>query len=194
MTAMTTAPGLPFGRPLVADDLDRMPDDGHRYELLDGALLVTPAPGWAHQAVQIALGSMLWNVCPDGFVVLAAPFAVRLTLDTEVQPDVLVARREHMTPKNLPAPPVLAVEIRSPSTALIDLNLKRAVYERHGVQSYWLVDPDRDKPTVTALELDAAGRYAEIAHVTGDERYTTSTPFPFTVSPADLVARLGPGA
>src|SRR4051812_42469796 len=121
MTAMTHAPGLPFGRPLVADDLDAMPDDGHRYELLDGALLVTPAPGVPHQAAQIALGAMLWNLCPPDLVVLTAPFAVRLTPETEVQPDVLVALKSDLTMKNLPAPPLLVVEIRSPSTALIDL-------------------------------------------------------------------------
>jgi hypothetical protein len=44
MATMTAATGLPWGRPLVRDDLDRMPDDGHRYELLDGSLLVSPAP------------------------------------------------------------------------------------------------------------------------------------------------------
>jgi Uma2 family endonuclease len=187
---MTTAQGLPFGRPLTADDLDAMPDDGHRYELLDGALLVTPAPGWAHQSAQVALLAMLWHICPPELTVLGAPFAVRLTLDTEFQPDILVARSDDLTMNNLPCAPLLAVELRSPSTALIDQNLKKAAYERHGVQSYWIVDPDPDKPVLIDFELGADGRYVEAARTTGDERFSTSRPFPFEVTPAALVARL----
>ena len=54
MAAMAeTLIGLPYGRPLTADDLESMPDDGHRYELIDGTLLVSPAPAWGHQSVQL---------------------------------------------------------------------------------------------------------------------------------------------
>ena len=194
MTAMTISPtGLPFGRALTADDLELIPDDGHRYEVLDGTLLVTPAPAWQHQEAQGALFVALWNACPRSEQrVLGAPFAVRLTPDTELQPDILVARYEDLTPKNLPTAPLLAVEVRSPSTALIDLNLKRAVYERHGVASYWILDPDPEKPSLLVFELDAAGRYVEVARVTGDESFTAERPFPVTVSPAALTAGLRP--
>jgi Uma2 family endonuclease len=82
------------------------------------------------------------------------------------------------------------VEVRSPSTALIDLNLKKAAYERHAVRSYWVIDPDPDKPTLLAFELDGGGRYEEARIVAGDEVFSTSRPFPFEVSPATLVARL----
>jgi Uma2 family endonuclease len=191
MSVMTTATGLPYGRPLTADDLEAMPDDGHRYELIDGTLIVTPAPGWGHQEVQLALAELLRRHRPRGIRVLAAPFAVRLAMDTEVQPDVLVARYEDLTPKNLPAPPLLAVEIRSPSTALIDRNLKRATYARFGIPSYWLVDPDQEQPSLTVLEL-REGEYAEVAKVAGTEAYTAERPYPVTVVPADLVRELRP--
>jgi len=181
---------LSFGRPLTVDDLEEMPDDGHRYELLDGSLLVSPAPGWRHQEVALALATVLKTACPRDMRVVIAPFAVRLTADTEFQPDVLVTFFEDLTSKNLPVPPLLAVEVRSPSTALVDLNLKKAAYQRHRVSSYWLVDPDRDAPTLTALELDDFGHYVEVAAVSGKQKFHAKRPFPVTVVPAELAAGL----
>src|SRR6266480_12253 len=107
-----------------------MPDDGRRYELIDGELLVTPAPGWAHQEAAITLTELLRSACPRDLRVLIAPFAVRPDLHNELQPDVLVARFADLTLKNLPKPPVLAVEVASPSSRLTDANLKGAVYSR----------------------------------------------------------------
>jgi Uma2 family endonuclease len=189
---MTMATGLPFGRPLTADDLDAAPDDGHRYELLDGALLVTPAPAWEHQEVQYTLYGVLRAACPHGIRVIGASFAVRLTRDTELQPDLLVARYSDLTPKNLPTAPLLAVEVRSPSTALIDVNLKKAVYERHAVPSYWVIDPDPEKPALRVYELGANGRYTEVAHVTGGETFAAERPFPIVITPSILVTGLHP--
>ncbi|MGH3900000.1 MAG: Uma2 family endonuclease [Pseudonocardiaceae bacterium] len=77
-----------------------------------------------------------------------------------MQPDVLVARFDELTDKNLLAAPVLAVEVLSPSGRLIDLNLKRAHYQRMGTPSYWVLDPD--VPDLLVLELDADGRYQEV--------------------------------
>lgn len=193
MTVMTISPtALPFGRALTADDLEQIPDDGHRYELLDGTLLVSPAPAWEHQHVQGALFVLLWHACPAGMRTLTAPFAVRLTPDTELQPDILVARYEDLTPKNLPVAPLLAVEVRSPTTALIDLNLKKAAYEKYGVPSYWIVDPDPDTPSLRAFEMDDRGRYVQVADVIGSDAFTAERPFPLTVTPAELAAGLHP--
>jgi Uma2 family endonuclease len=190
---MTLSPtALPFGRALTADDLERIPDDGHRYELLDGTLLVSPAPSWQHQEVQAELLGRLRAASPPDLRGLGAPFAVRLTPDTELQPDILVALYENFTPKNLPVAPLLAVEIRSPSTALIDLNLKKAAYERHGVESYWILDPDPETPSLLVFELGEAGRYVEVAHVAGHESFAAERPFPIELTPSDLVAGLHP--
>jgi Uma2 family endonuclease len=124
--------------------------------------------------------------------VVIAPFAVQFSQDVELQPDVLVARYADLTPKNLPTAPLLAVEVRSPSTALIDLNLKKAAYARHGVPSYWIVDPDPDKPSVTVFEL-AGGEYVEVAHAAGDAELAVERPFPVRLRPVDLLAGLRPG-
>jgi Uma2 family endonuclease len=85
--------------------------------------------------------------------------------------------------------PLLVVEIRSPSTALIDLNHKKAAYERFGVPSYWIADLDVAHPSLTVFEL-AGDRYAEAANVTGDEPFSTRRPFPVWVVPAALVSGL----
>ncbi|CAN5249825.1 hypothetical protein BH20ACT5_BH20ACT5_12800 [soil metagenome] len=105
---------------------------------------------------------------------------------TELQPDVLVARDADFTDKDLPTAPLLAVEVLSPSTRLIDQNLKRAAYERMGTPSFWLLDPT--VPDLTVLELDK-GRYRQVAYVIGDEPFEASQPFPVRVVPAELLAR-----
>jgi Uma2 family endonuclease len=151
MEAVTT---LPRGRPLTVADLDTMPDDGHRYELIEGALLVTPAPSVRHQIVCVELLSVLRDACSPHLRVLTAPLDVVLGESTAVQPDLLVARRQDFTAKNLPVAPLLAVEVLSPSTQLVDLNLKKAAYEQAGVASYWTVDSSVPR----ARRLGASGR------------------------------------
>lgn len=181
---MMTVTTLPRSRPLTWRDLETMPDDGHRYELVDGALVVTPAPSTDHQGVALALAVLLRGACIPQLKVFMAPLAVLLAEDTELQPDVLVARRADLTHRNLPAAPVLAIEVLSPSTRLIDLNLKKARYEQAGCPSYWTVDPDRLE--LTAWEF-IDGAYVQVAHVSGQEAFEATTPFPVTVVPADLL-------
>jgi Uma2 family endonuclease len=65
MATMTADTGRPWGRPLVRDDLDRMPDDGHRYQLLDGSLLVSPAPRLRHQRAVFRLARLLGDARPS---------------------------------------------------------------------------------------------------------------------------------
>ncbi|MEJ7831516.1 MAG: Uma2 family endonuclease [Nocardioides sp.] len=107
-----TGPALPFTR----DDLDSMPDDGYRYEIIDGALIVTPAPSWDHQRAQGRLMVMLANLCPPDLEVLSAPFDVALAEDTVIEPDIVVARTADYARRGLATAPVLAVEVLSPST------------------------------------------------------------------------------
>jgi Uma2 family endonuclease len=104
---------------------------------------------------------------------------------------VLVARFADLTELNLPTAPLLAVEVISPSSGLRDRSLKKAVYERMGVPSYWLVDPRRELPALTVFEL--AGRsYRQVAAAAGSESWTAARPFAVQVVPADLIAGLQP--
>ena len=189
MTAVTSPSDV--AHPFTVADLEGMPDDGRRYELIDGELLVSPAPGWAHQEAVLTLSLLLRQACPAEFRVLVAPFAVRPDKFNEVQPDVLVARYADLTEDDLPRAPMLAVEVISPTSRLRDAHLKKAVYARLGSASFWLVDPARDKPSLTVFEL-AGGTYREAACVSGDESWTATLPFPVRVVPADLVRGLRP--
>jgi Uma2 family endonuclease len=170
-------------RPLSRDDLDRMPDDGHRYEIIDGALIMTPAPSPLHQIVLANLVSVLTACCPEDLRVLFAPLDVAIAPDTVMQPDLLVARRADFTQRDLPKAPLLAVEVLSPSTRRIDLMLKWSRFEAAGCPSYWVVDPDT--PSLIAWELQD-GAYAQVAKVTGTEPARLTSPYDVTVVPADL--------
>ena len=181
MTLVTT---LPFGRPLTRADLEALPDDGHRYELIDGSLIVSPAPRVRHQDVVGNLYLLLRAACPPGRKVMLAPLAVALADDTEVQPDLLVAPRSQFTERELPGAPLLAVEVLSPSTRRVDLLLKRDRFESAGLPSYWLVDPD--EPSITVLEL-RGGSYQEVARVSGAQSCEVTQPFPVRLVPAELL-------
>ena len=181
-TAMAT--DLSWGAPLTEDDLAGMPDDGHRYELIDGVLLVSPSPNLAHQQCVVSMLVLLHEARHPGLQVIVAPFDVRLARTTVVIPDLLVTRDIDLTPARLEVAPLLAVEVLSPSTRRIDLGTKRLVYEAAGVAVYWLVNPE--VPSLTVLHLED-GRYVEHAVVAGDEPYTATLPFPVTMVPARLL-------
>jgi Uma2 family endonuclease len=181
MDPMTT---LPFGRPLTRADLDDLPDDGHRYELLDGVLLVSPAPWTHHQLMVGGLYVLLRAQRPPHLQVILAPFDVVLADDTVLQPDLLVAPRDQFTERDLSGPPLLAVEVLSPCTRRFDLLLKRDRLQAAGVPSYWICDPD--EPSVTVLEL-RDGLYVEVARAVGAEACEVTVPFPVRLVPAELL-------
>lgn len=180
MSGVTT---IPVDDDFLADELDQLPDDGNRYELVDGLLLVSPSPTERHQRALTELLVLLKAAAPPGLRVYAAPLDVRFSPRVQVQPDLLVV--EDGPPRDrLDRLPLLCVELLSPGTRRHDLVLKRRAYERERVASYWLVDPDT--PSLTALEL-ADGRYRQVAHVEGMQAWTASAPYPITVVPAALL-------
>ena len=130
---------------LTYTDYCATPDD-ERYELLDGNLMMVPAPNMKHQQVLLTLGSKLRNFTEEHRLgkVYVAPCDVVLSDTDVVQPDVLfISRaREHiLTDDNVRGAPDLVIEILSPSTADRDLGYKHDLYGRHGVLEYWIVDP-----------------------------------------------------
>jgi Uma2 family endonuclease len=136
-------PPLPLPR-LTIDMLDDLPDDGTRYELLEGMLLVTPAPSNVHQVVATRLATMLTIALrPSDEARVVAVGAIQRGKDTQLQPDVLVYPSVY--------PPTahwreirewwLAVEVLSPSSRLYDREVKRGAYLLLGVQEYWIANP-----------------------------------------------------
>ena len=163
------------------DDLARLPDDGQRYEILDGALVVTPSPTPGHQVVVFGLNEQLRRACPAHLRVLGAPLDVIFGERDVLQPDLLVIRRELIGPQRLLGGPELAVEVLSPGSRHTDRTVKLQRYERAGTPAYWLADPD--ELTLTAYEL-RDGRYAQAAHVTADQAWTAHIPYEVTITPA----------
>lgn len=189
MVAMTDARSvLPDDRPLTIDDLDLLPDDGNKYELDDGLLVVSPAPALIHQLVVQRLAVALDTASPKTFQVLPGP-GVEMSRTQYRIPDLVVVQFSdiHFDDRTVTKPPVLAIEVASPSTILYDRNRKKDVYAGFGIQSYWIVKPDLNKPSLTAFELNR-GTYRVVVEVTGDEIFRTTKPFDCEIVPAALVA------
>jgi Uma2 family endonuclease len=138
-----------------------IPDDGTRYEVIDGVLYMAPASSFAHQKT-VALITTLLTI-HVGFAglgdVLVAPFDVELASGkTVVQPDVLVVLSEHrsvITPSHAVGAPDLVVEVASPSTASYDRRAKMDAYARAGVREYWIADPYAHTVELLQQENDA---------------------------------------
>lgn len=185
MTAEARTEWLPpDGRPLTRADLEAFPDDGRRYELIDGVLIVSPSPSMPHQSMLLELALRLKAECPPELKVYVAPLDVPYSNDTVLQPDILVVDRPEVGQLTLVAGLVLAVEVLSPSTKHLDLAFKKARYEAAGCRSYWVVDPV--EPSIICWEL-VDGVYQQIARAAGEESVSVSLPFSISFAPVDLV-------
>jgi Uma2 family endonuclease len=132
---------LPVPR-FTIEMLDEFPDDGNRYELLEGTLLVTPAPSMNHQIVATRLAGLLLDAVGNEAHVLAIG-AIQRGNNTQLQPDILVLPGSYARNTNWREVHGwwLAVEVISPSSRVYDREVKRAAYLALGVEEYWLVDP-----------------------------------------------------
>ena len=152
-------------------DLLNMPEDGRRYEIHGGELVVVPSPLPRHQLTAMALVRILDDYrAAAGGVVLVAPLDVVFDEHDVVQPDVLFFRAER---RHLVRPdavtrdvPDIAVEVLSSSTAATDRGRKMQMFARHGVPEYWIADPDIERIEIRVLDGDAY-RLAQVA--SGDD-------------------------
>jgi Uma2 family endonuclease len=162
------------------DDYLRLPNDGRRYEIIEGVLYVSPAPKYRHQFAAGALFALLWHYVRErGLgVVLAAPFEVYLSERIRpLQPDIIFLRAEvqpSIDASGFDGIPDLAVEILSPSSIRRDRFIKFAVYENAGVPEYWIVDPETRSVEVYVWRN---GLYELHVHAVGGAA-VTSTLFP----------------
>jgi Uma2 family endonuclease len=143
--------------------LQTLPDDGSRYEIIDGELLVSPAPVWNHQGVLWKLVVLLdpYLTNSGSLFGIFAPADVIFDDQNVVQPDLFVVPLvDGKEPPTLAEAGsiVLAVEVISPSTAHADRITKRRLYQRFNVPEYWIIDADarlveRWKPDDTRPEV-----------------------------------------
>jgi len=181
---MSAMPVMPREHDWTVDDLQRLPDDGLQYELVDGVLLVSPAPTVQHQRMARQVFLLLHQACPPDLEVLYGPVDYQPDRRSSLQPDVLVMTREDTGERAVTLPLRLAVEVLSPSTRRKDLVLKHSRYADAGVASYWVVDPEG--PSMTAWDL-VAGRYVEVARAVGEQEARLQRPYAVTVVPARLL-------
>ena len=159
---------------LTYQDFCALPDDGRRYEILDGDLYMSPSPEEPHQNVVGNLFAILREHVRRNKLgkVYVAPFDVLLDEHNIVEPDIIFvsnAKRSILTRKNIKGAPDLLVEALSPFSGERDLRDKRSLYARCGVEWYWIVDPEKK----TVLELRLIERAYAVASDTKD-------PGPFT--------------
>jgi Uma2 family endonuclease len=167
------------GVKLTYDDYVHFPDDGLRHELIDGEHYVTPTPIRKHQAICANLLGMIWGHLRQHPVgrVFTAPFDVILSDFDVVEPDLLFLNNERLaaitTAPWVKGAPSLVVEIGSPSTRKRDATIKRRLYERVGVDEYWIVDPELDTVDVHRL---IEGRYQRTMQLSLEAGDVLTTP------------------
>lgn len=138
--------GMPAPLYHTADMVRALPDDGNRYEVVHGELLVTPSPRPLHQRVQMRLALRIGTYLTENPVgeILASPADLSWGDDILVQPDLFVVRGDEAGAldwtriRHL----LLAIEVLSPSSARADRFTKRRLYQEVGIPAYWMVDPD----------------------------------------------------
>ncbi len=183
--------GMPDARRRwTRDEVLALPDDGNRYELIDGELLVTPAPRLIHQRAVMALYDRIKPYVDRHHLgeVMASPADLDFRRGYSAQPDLfvlpLVGGRKPLDWRQCEVP-IFIAEVQSPSTGRNDRTIKRPAYQRAGVGEYWIVDPDSrtverwrpedQRPAVAldraiwqpnsalpAFELDLAEYFAEV--------------------------------
>ena len=157
----------------VQDYFDLDAPEGERYELINGVLIMAAAPNEAHQRSSIKLGGRMEMYADERDLgrVYNAPFDVLLSDTDVVQPDILFVskeREEIITPANVQGAPDLVVEILSPSSSRRDWREKLALYAKHGVKEYWIIDPINRVIWLMLLRrgaLEIMGTYGEGATV-----------------------------
>ncbi len=173
--ARWTAPAGAWTEP----DLHLFPQDGHRYEIVDGSLHVTPPPDGTHESIVRALVTTLRGAAPEGWWVCA-----RQGVDCDTSsliPDVTVLRPESSGAIwSEPADVALVVEVETPESRRWDRLLKPALYADAGIPTYWRIEPG---PTLQVYDLVRDPTTPQ-RHITGPDLVKLDTPFPLRVSPS----------
>ncbi|MGW0435170.1 Uma2 family endonuclease [Micromonospora sp. NPDC003197] len=192
MTAALIGFDRPGPRGYTTADLHALPDDGRRYELIDGSLIVSPSATIDHNTIARWIANLLEDACPSDDYAVGTDQSTTIDAHNEPRPDIVVTRAEHLRHTPFPITDAsLVVEVVSPTSALRDTETKRALYAKAGVPAYWIVVPDEDKPTISLAELvldGESGQYRYLAHYT-TEAFETRHPWPVRIDLPELTRR-----
>jgi len=163
-------PGPPQGS-WTYDDYAALPDDGQRYEIVNGVLVMAPAPSPEHQDIVLEIASYLRiHIKLAGLGrVFTAPIDVDLGQKNVFRPDVVVVLNAHLdriAAKKILGAPDLVVEVVAPGSGVMDRIAKYAVYARAGIPEYWIVKPDSQTVEVFVLEI---GEYRSLGIFGGQQ-------------------------
>ena len=166
-------------------DLHLFPQDGRRYEIVDGSLHVAPPAPGSHDALVRAVVATLRAAAPPGWWVcdrLGVAFGA-----SNLVPDITVLRpRSSGAVWSDPADVALVVEVEAPSTRRYDRVLKPALYAEAGIAGLWLIEPGRLLPALRTFEL-SGGAYRLRHSIEGAEPVKLDAPYPIRVTPAAWV-------
>lgn len=185
-TSTATSPvphgwSTPDGR-WTEPDLHLFPQDGHRYEIVDGSLHVAPPEPESHEAIVRAVVTTLRAAAPPGWWVCDR-LGVEIG-DSNLVPDVTVLRpRSSGAVWCDPADVALVVEVETTATRRFDRLLKPSLYAEGGIEAYWRIEPGRSGPVLRTYELGAA-RYRAVHSIEGAEPVKLDAPYPVRVAPA----------
>jgi Uma2 family endonuclease len=178
----------PHTSPWTVDDLDELPEDGSRHEIIEGSLLVSPAPAKPHLRALTRLHRLLNSQAPARYAISQNAGVLRHAFSqTYLIPDLVVIPDETLDQDGkalLPAEVLLVVEALSPSSTSVDTVLKLLHYARMGIPQYWIVDPGA--ATLTVLRVPDGDAYKEKLVVRAGTRWTTDDPFDIEVDPAEF--------
>jgi Uma2 family endonuclease len=170
---------------------ERLPNDGNRYEVIDGVLYMSTAPGFSHQRVIVRLSLLIGAPLEarGGYVMATAPIGVIMPGCDPVQPDFLLIRTERTeiiaADGRIRGVPDLLAEVLSPNNPELDTAIKRAVYARAGVPEYWILRP-ATRDVLVCHQPDAVlGDFTEVHLFDGDAELTSPT-LPIEVPVAHL--------
>jgi Uma2 family endonuclease len=171
------------------EDLFSLPEDGKRYEIIEGELYEMPSPASAHALTVINLiAALLPIVARLGGQLLTAPIDVFFAGANPVQPDILVmlpGGPARIVTRGVEGPPDLLIEVLSPSIRGHDLLTKRSLYARAGVREYWIVDPEARNIEILTLDRDALH---SVQTASGDETPVSPLLGPLPIAADDLFA------
>lgn len=193
MSAAAVLSRNPGGGGYTVADLHALPDDGPRYELIEGNIIVSPSATIDHNVICHWFGRLLDESNPGDQYVVGYDQSATVDDHNEPRPDVVVAGIGALQTTPFPVDElVLAVEVVSPQSSWIrDTETKRALYARAGVPSYWIVVPEEESATIALAELvldESTRQYAYRTHYT-TEVFTTDRPWPVTVDLPALTQR-----
>jgi len=158
MKVKETSPAyLTQSKVFTYQDYLELPEDSYQYQVINGELVMTPAPYTIHQQVSINIVDKLIQFLKSNPIgrILYAPVDVVINETNVFQPDILFISTENskiITQKNVTGPPDLVIEILSPSTGYYDLTEKKDVYAEFGVKEYWIVDPKKQSVEIYTNE------------------------------------------